>query len=191
MLSAGPGEVGPGFLPRLSGLYQPRSVDLELTPFQRKTQVLLVCTENICRSPLAEGLLRHHLKHSGLGDRVKVSSAGTRTSQSGRKPDQRAQRVAAMAGIKLARIRSRRITEQDFVRSDLILAMDRENTRDLEKMCPPVYQHKIRLLMSYLPGHHPKEVPDPYYGSVAGFEEVYRLIDAAVLELISDLVIDP
>ena len=71
--------------------------------------------------------------------------------------------------------------------SDLILAMDRANIRDLEKICPPVYQHKIRLLMSYLPGHQPQEVPDPYYGSVAGFEEVFRLIDAAALEMISDL----
>jgi protein-tyrosine phosphatase len=158
-----------------------------LTPFQRKTQLLLVCTENICRSPLAEGLLRHHLKHSGLGGRVKVGSAGTRTSQSGSRPDQRAQRVAARAGINLARIRSRRITEQDFVRSDLIVAMDHANIRDLEKMCPPVYQHKIRLLMSYLPGHHPQEVPDPYYGSVAGFDEVFQLIDAAVIEITSQI----
>ena len=71
--------------------------------------------------------------------------------------------------------------------SDLILAMDRANIRDLEKMCPPVYQRKIRLLMSYLPGHHPKEVPDPYYGSVAGFDEVFQLIDAAVIELTSHI----
>jgi protein-tyrosine phosphatase len=158
-----------------------------LTLFQRKTHVLLVCTENICRSPLAEGLLRHHLQHSGLGDRVKVRSAGTRTSQPGCRPDQRAQRVAAEAGINLGRIRSRRITEQDFVQSDLIVAMDRTNIRDLEEICPRVHRHKISLLLSFQSGLILDEVPDPYYGSVEGFDKVFQLIDAAVIELTSHI----
>jgi protein-tyrosine phosphatase len=155
--------------------------------FQRKTHVLLVCTENICRSPMAEGLLRHHLQRSGLASQVKVSSAGTRTSQSGSRPDQRAQRVAALEGVNIGRIRASRVTERDLVRSDYILAMDRSNIRDLEEMCPPVHRHKISLLLSFQPGHNLDDVPDPYYGSVEGFDKVFQLIDAAVLELISHI----
>jgi protein-tyrosine phosphatase len=155
--------------------------------FQRKTHVLLVCTENICRSPLAEGLLRHHLQLSGLSSRVKVSSAGTRTSQPGARPDQRAQRVAALEGINIGRIRARRVTVRDMVRSDYIVAMDLSNIRDLEEICPRVHRHKISLLLSFQCGLMLDEVPDPYYGSIEGFDKVFQLIDAAVIELTSHI----
>jgi protein-tyrosine phosphatase len=155
--------------------------------FQRKTHVLLVCTENICRSPMAEGLLRHHLQRSGLGSQVKVSSAGTRTSQPGSRPDQRAQRVAASEGINISRIRARRVTVRDLVRSDYILAMDSSNIRDLEEICPRAHRHKISLLLSFESGHKLDEVPDPYYGSIEGFDKVFQLIDAAVIELTSHI----
>jgi protein-tyrosine phosphatase len=136
---------------------------------------------------MAEGLLRHHLQHSDLRSRVKVSSAGTRTSQSGSRPDQRAQRVAALEGVNIGRIRASRVTERDLARSDYILAMDRSNIRDLEEMCPPVHRHKISLLLGFQSGHNLDEVPDPYYGSVEGFDKVFRLIDDAVIVLISHI----
>jgi protein-tyrosine phosphatase len=152
--------------------------------FQRKIRVLFVCTENICRSPMAEGLMRQHLRHSGLLGRIKVSSAGTRTSQPGARPDKRAQKAAAAAGITLGRIRARRVTELDLERCDYIIAMDKANMRDLMKICPEEHQHKLSLLLSHGPVHNLDEVRDPYYGSYKGFEEVFRLIEEAVVGLI-------
>jgi protein-tyrosine phosphatase len=148
--------------------------------FQRKIRVLFVCTENICRSPMAEGVMRQHLRHSGLLGRIKVSSAGTRTSQPGARPDKRAQKAAAATGITLGRIRARRVTERDLEGCDYIIAMDKANMRDLMKICPPEHSHKVSLLLSHLPGQDMDEVPDPYYGSYEGFEEVFQLIDRAV-----------
>ena len=147
----------------------------------------MVCTENICRSPLAEGVLRHHLQHSDLRGRVKVSSAGTRASQRGCKPDQRTVKVAADAGIKLGRIRARRISVHDLMENDYILAMDRENLRDLLDICPVECKPKISLLLSHLSGQNRDEVPDPYYGSSEGFMHVFQLIDSAAIDLISHI----
>ena len=152
--------------------------------FQRKTRVLFVCTENICRSPLAEGLLRHHLRLAGKASGVKVSSAGTRTSQPGARPDLRAQKLAAASGINLGRISACRVTQKELALSDMIIAMDRGNRRDLIKICPPEHQHKISLLLNHMAGQVLEDVPDPYYGSYKGFEEVYQLIEAAVVCLI-------
>jgi protein-tyrosine phosphatase len=156
-----------------------------LTLFQRKTRVLLVCTENICRSPMAEGLMRHHLQFAGLARSVRVSSAGTSASQPGARPDQRAQRLAASAGIDLGRIRASRVTQKELMLSDIILAMDRANLRDLIKVCPPEQHYKISLLLSHVPDKHLEDVPDPYYGSYQGFEEVFHLLDSAVCSLVN------
>jgi protein-tyrosine phosphatase len=156
-----------------------------LTLLQRKTRVLFVCTENICRSPLAEGLLRHHLRLAGKAREVEVSSAGTRTSQPGARPDQRAQKLAAAAGINLGRIRAQIVTQKELALSDRIIAMDSANRRDLIKICPPEHQHKISLLLSHVPDQALDDVPDPYYGSYKGFEEVFQLLEGAVLCLVS------
>lgn len=155
--------------------------------FQRRTRILLVCTENICRSPMAEGLLRQHLLHTELADRVEIHSAGTRASQPGCRPDQRAQKVAALRGINLSRTRARRVTERDLTRSDFIFAMDQSNMRDLTSMCPLEHQEKLSLLLSHHRGQPMLEVPDPYFGSVEGFERVFQLLDAAMGDLISYL----
>jgi len=149
--------------------------------------VLFVCTENICRSPLAEGLMRHHLHSAGLARGVKVSSAGIFASQPGARPDQRARQLAAAAGIDLGKIRASRLTEKELVHSDIILAMDHANLRDLIKICPPEYRHKISLLLSHDPGQSLEEVPDPYYGSYEGFVQVFRIIESAVVCLIPQI----
>jgi protein-tyrosine phosphatase len=145
--------------------------------------VLFVCTENICRSPLAEGLMRQHLKYVGAARGVKVSSAGTRASQPGARPDQRAQRIAAAAGVKLNRIKARRVTEKDLVHSDMILAMDHANMRDLIGICPQEHRRKISLLLSHDPEQGLEDVPDPYYGSYEGFAQVFQIIESAVVRL--------
>ena len=153
--------------------------------FQHKTRILLVCTENICRSPMAEGLLRHHLQQSELRQRVEVDSAGTRSSMPGCRPDQRAQKVAAAGGISLAGIKSRRVTERDLQRSDFIFAMDEGNMRDLLELCPVVRHGKISLLLSHQGWQPMIEVPDPYYGSAEGFARVFQIIDDAMDGVIS------
>ena len=157
---------------------------MTLALFKHKTRVLFVCTENICRSPLAEGMMRHALRSAGLARGVKVSSAGIYAPQPGARADQRARQVAAAAGIDLGRIRASRVTQRELVLSDIVLVMDRANMRDLLKVCPPEHQHKISLLLSHDPGQDLEEVPDPYYGSYEGFEQVFQIIERAVVCLI-------
>ena len=154
---------------------------------KKKTRVLFVCTENICRSPMAEGLMRHHLMQNGLAAGIKVSSAGTNTSQPGARPDQRARDVAVAAGIKLDKIRARRVTESDLETHDLILAMDHSHLRSLVRMCPPQHRHKVSLLLSHDPHQSLEEVPDPYFGNREGFVQVFRLVESAVVALIPHL----
>lgn len=156
-----------------------------MTLFQRKTRVLLVCTENICRSPMAEGLLRHYLQESDLHNRVEVSSVGTRASLPGCRPDQRAQKAAASRGIDISGIRARRVTARNLRRSDLVFVMDSANMRDLLQMCPVEQQGKISYLLSHQVGQPLLEVPDPYFGSAEGFARVFQIIDDAMADLVS------
>ena len=151
---------------------------------QLKNRVLLVCTENICRSPIAEGLLRLYLERSELGDTVEVCSAGTKASRPGCRPDLRAQKVVAYAGINLGRMRARRVTARDFLSSDFVFAMDEFNVSDLLEVCLPAHQHKISLLLSHHAGEALIEVPDPYYGSTEGFERVFKILDDAMDDLV-------
>lgn len=156
-----------------------------MTLFQRKTRILLVCTENICRSPMAEGLLRHYLQQTDLRDQVEVSSAGTQASQRGSRPDQRAIKVAALRGIDLGRIKARRVTARDLVRSDFIFVMDESNMRDLRLLCLPEDQDKISFLLSHHRAQPLLEVPDPYFGSIERFQRVFQIIDDAMGDLVS------
>ena len=133
---------------------------------------------------MAEGLLRHHLQQAGLDRSVKVSSAGTKASMPGARPDQRAQKVAIAAGIDLGRIRASRVTEKDFLRSDHVFALDRSHLQDLLQTCPPEHRHKISLLLAHLPGQDLQDVPDPYYNSHDSFKEVFTLIESAVAALV-------
>ncbi|MDG1945256.1 MAG: low molecular weight phosphotyrosine protein phosphatase [Halioglobus sp.] len=151
---------------------------------QLKNRVLLVCTENICRSPIAEGLLRLYLERSELRDTVEVCSAGTKASRPGCRPDLRAQKVVAYAGINLGRMRARRVTARDFLSSDFVFAMDELNVSDLLEVCPPAHQHKISLLLSHHAGEALIEVPDPYYGTSEGFERVFKILDDAMDDLV-------
>jgi protein-tyrosine phosphatase len=151
--------------------------------FKRKTKVLFVCTENICRSPLAEGLLRHHLREAGLGSSVKVASAGTRVSMKGAPPDHRAEKIAAETGVRLGRLRARRVTPEDIEDNDFIFAMDHQNLEELMCVAPPEHQHKISLLLAHRSGGPASDVPDPYYGSMDNFREVYGIIEDAVVSI--------
>lgn len=147
------------------------------TPVKRK--VLLVCMGNICRSPIAEGVLTKILKDNKLGDIVKVDSAGTHAFHSGEPPDPRAVAVAARHGYEIRSLRARKVRREDFALFDLVLAMDRDNLANLIETCPPVYRTRVRLFLSYAHDIELDEVPDPYYGGEAGFEAVLAMVEKA------------
>lgn len=109
---------------------------------------------------------------AGLADRIEVDSAGTHGYHSDEPPDPRAVKAAAARGYDLSALRARRVEIVDFQRFDLVLAMDAGHLEFMRRMCPEVYRPKLGLFMRYAREHDLDEVPDPYYGGVAGFEVV-------------------
>src|SRR5688572_13027216 len=103
----------------------------------RRYSVLMVCTGNICRSPTAEGVLRHRVREAGLADRVHIDSAGTHDYHVGSPPDERSSHHASLRGYDLSDQRARQVQPADFERFDLILAMDNGHMELLEDDCPP------------------------------------------------------
>lgn len=136
---------------------------------------------------MAEVVMRHQVRECGLHTKITVSSAGTRASQPGHRPDARVQKVLSATGMSLAGIRARQVTAKELERSDYVLAMDTPNYNDLIELGSPEQHIKIRLLMSYAPELGVGEVPDPYFGNIGGFEEVLRLVDVAVSHLIREI----
>ena len=141
--------------------------------------VLMVCMGNICRSPTAEGVLRHQVRQAGLGDRVLVDSAGTHDYHPGSPPDERSRHHASLRGYDLSALRARQVGQPDFARFDLILAMDWDNLAELQDECPPQHQHKLRRLMEFAEPAPSEVVADPYYGGKDGFEAVLDHVEAA------------
>jgi len=160
-------------------------------PPAAELQVLMVCMGNICRSPLAEGVLRTKLARAGLAERVAVDSAGTAGLHRGNPPDPRAVALAAQRGYRLDGQKSRPVVAADFSRFDLLLAMDHQNLDALRKRCPPEAQDRLQLLLPYAPARAASapvdEVPDPYYGPPAGFVLALDLIEPACDGLLAAL----
>ena len=151
-------------------------------------RVLFVCMGNICRSPTAEGVMRRLLDEEGLSDSIEVDSAGTGAWHAGSGPDPRAIAAAQRRGISLTGA-ARQVRLSDFDDFDRIVALDRENARDLRRLAPDdEARAKVRLLREYDPAHGGDlDVPDPYYGADDGFGHVLDLVDAACRGLIDDL----
>jgi protein-tyrosine phosphatase len=150
-------------------------------------RVLLVCMGNICRSPTAEGVLRQFIKINKLGDVVEVDSAGTHGYHVGEAPDSRTQRAAAIRGYNLSQLRARKVARQDLDYFDLILAMDKSNLDNLQRLASPEQQNRIRLFMEYARNFDDNEVPDPYYGLGHGFDLVLDMVEDASLGLIDEI----
>lgn len=148
--------------------------------------VLMVCTGNICRSPTADGLLRHALQSAGLTGRVFVDSAGTHDYHIGDPPDRRSVATAQRYGVDLAELRARQVTKADFASFDLVLAMDDGHYRQLLQLCPPQYRDRVKLYLSYAP-EFGRDVPDPYYGKGDGFEKVWQMCQAVTDALVTDI----
>lgn len=152
-----------------------------------KYRVLLVCMGNICRSPTAEGVLRHFIKINRLGDVVEVDSAGTHGYHVGEPPDSRTQRAASVRGYNLSQLRARKVARQDLDYFDLILAMDKSNLDNLRRMAMPEQHPKIKLFMDYADNFDDDEVPDPYYGLGHGFDLVLDMVEDAAQGLVKEI----
>src|SRR5699024_8484616 len=132
----------------------------------RKLKVLMVCLGNICRSPLAEGILKSKVD----ADRVEVDSAGTGNYHIGALPDPRSIKVAQENGIDITDQRARQFTEADFEEFDYIFVMDQSNYENVIRLAPSKEHHrKVHLLLNELNPGADEEVPDPYTGGPEGF----------------------
>jgi protein-tyrosine phosphatase len=146
--------------------------------------VLMVCLGNICRSPLAEGILQHKAKLAGLD--WQVDSAGTNGYHIGEAPHPLSQKVARMNGIDISHQRARKFVAADFQRFDKIYAMAEDVVDEMRRIAGRQFEPaKVDLLLNECwPGSN-REVPDPWYGPEPGYHEVFDLIDQACDKIIS------
>jgi protein-tyrosine phosphatase len=147
----------------------------------------MVCLGNICRSPLADGLLLRKIKEQHLD--VIVDSAGTANYHIGKAPDDRMIHTAAKHGTSLEFLRARQFTSKDFQNFDHILVMDQSNYENVVKLARHAEDlKKVEYFLHYLYPNQKAAVPDPYYGTLKDFEEVYQLVDKATDALIQILI---
>ena len=150
-------------------------------------KILMVCLGNICRSPLAEGVLRQKVEEKAIAYIV-VDSCGTSNYHIGQSPDQRTQSNALTHKTDLSKLRGRQFTVVDFDNFDKIFVMDLSNRENVLKLARSKEdEQKVELLLNIT---HPKKdlaVPDPYFGGPTGFEDVYQLVDAACDKLAESL----
>ncbi|OWP52094.1 low molecular weight protein-tyrosine-phosphatase [Pseudomonas nitroreducens] len=149
-------------------------------------KVLFVCLGNICRSPTAEGVLRHKVRAAGLEDRIEIDSAGTGDWHVGKAPDARTRAAALRRGYDLSSLRARQVSLADFSRYDLILAMDNANLRDLKHLRGSGAKAELDLFLRRYE-LEVDEVPDPYYGGEDGFERVLDLVERACDGLLTEV----
>ena len=146
---------------------------------QRRISVLLVCTGNICRSPTGEGVLRALAKKRGLDGSIRIASAGTHDYHVGEPPDPRTVRHAHKRGYDLSTQRAQQVAREHFHEFDYILAMDRGHLRMLKAFAPRDATAKLGLFLEASGQWRGEDVPDPYYGDVAGFEQVLDMVEEA------------
>jgi len=151
-----------------------------------RPSVLFVCLGNICRSPTAEGVMRHLVAERGLDGAVRIDSAGTGDYHVGEAADPRMRDAAASRGYRLDS-RARQVAPEDFDRFDLVVAMDRDNLLDLRRLAGR-HREGVRLFSDFLPDGAPRDVPDPYFGGARGFEEVLDLIETGCPAILDQLL---
>ena len=150
-------------------------------------RVMTVCTGNICRSPMAEVVLRDRFERAGLGDDVVVDSTGISDEEHGRPIDRRAQQVLAAHGYDVPRHRARQVTAVDLAARDLVLAMTGAHARALRALAhgDVALERRVRMYRSFDPDaptgvpDHELDVDDPWYGDAAGFEVTLAEVEAA------------
>lgn len=143
----------------------------------------MVCLGNICRSPLAEGILAEKAAKAGLA--WFVDSAGTSDYHIGEPPHPLAQKVSLLNGIDISTQRCRQFVENDLMKFDKIYAMDSANYLDIKRLCGKNWQNdKVKLILEELHPGKNMEVPDPWYGGEDGFHQVFKLLDDACERII-------
>ncbi len=143
-------------------------------------KVLFVCLGNICRSPLAEGLAKHIAKEKGISDHVHFDSCGTSQYHIGDQPDERTVENTANNGIKLDH-QARQFEKKDFRDFDYILAMDSNNLSNIKILDQAdQFGDKLFLMRDFDPENSGGDVPDPYFGGEAGFQNVYDILNRSV-----------
>jgi protein-tyrosine phosphatase len=148
-------------------------------------KVLMVCLGNICRSPTAEGVMRHLVRERGLAGEVEIDSAGTGGWHVGEGRDPRSVAAARERGFTIEGA-GRQVSAADFADYDLLIAMDRANERDLRAIAPPGTEAKVRLLREWDP-EGAGDVPDPYYGGEDGFGEVLDIVERSCAALLEEI----
>ena len=154
---------------------------------QPELQVLFVCMGNICRSPTAHGVFRRLVEQAGLAQRIGIDSAGTHDFHVGHPPDRRARAAAAERGYELDDLRARMVVADDLASFDHVLAMDRSNHRALLAMAAPAERPRVELLLDYAELYRGQDVPDPYYGGPAGFDNVLDRVEAGCRGLLAHI----
>jgi protein-tyrosine phosphatase len=139
-------------------------------------KILMVCLGNICRSPLAEGILQSKLDANFFS----VDSAGTAAYHIGELPDQRSIAVAKKHGIDISNQKARKFDIKDFIEFDIIYAMDKENYQNICSLAKNNTElQKVKMILDEVKLSQNLSVPDPYYGGDDGFQNVYQLLDEA------------
>ncbi len=150
-------------------------------------RILFVCSGNICRSPIAQGVFENVLRREGLEDKIFVDSAGTHAFyHDGEPPDPRAQQSAEARGLHISGQRARMIEPEDCQTFDYVLVADEGNLRTVRGLCRN-NSDKVRLFLDYAPRLPETEIPDPYYGGPDGFEHAMDLIEEASEGLLADI----
>lgn len=159
-----------------------------MTKLIKPVSVLFVCTGNICRSPTAEAVFRYQIAQKGLDNQFLADSAGTHGYHIGDPPDSRSIAAALKRGVDMKDLKARRFETADFERFDYILAMDRGHYAFLEGLSVSTQRGRLSHFLDYGGGRTvSRDVPDPYYGNLQGFEDVYEIIEKGCDRLIDEL----
>lgn len=149
-------------------------------------KILMVCLGNICRSPVAEGILRHKVNQKQLN--IVIDSAGTISTHQGENPDKRSQANALKNGVNISTLVSRPFTLNDFDAFDKIFVMDASNYRDVKALARNENDSaKVEMILNRLNPNSNQAVPDPYFGGEEGFQNVFELLDAACDKIVEEL----
>lgn len=148
-------------------------------------KILMVCLGNICRSPLAEGILKSKVSNKN----IIVDSAGTAAYHIGKSPDKRSINIAEQHNIDISLQKARELSVNDLDDFDLIYAMDKTNFDNIISLAETDLQrNKVRMIMNEVYPNENIDVPDPYYGGDKGFHDVYKMLDKATDKIVDKIL---